>query len=257
MSTSSRKSLDSPAAGVGAQPEKPGSIAIRLFTVAVAVAATVGLCCFQSSDLNTSAEAGVLTELPDRVGNFFGKQEEITESEKAILPGDTVIVRKTYENISGDRISCSIVLAGGEKRSIHRPEICLPSQGWTIGTGRVIPVKLNSGTTLDVMELSLSRPVEVQSNVFRPVRSLFLYWFVGRNITTPDHKVRILRTSWDRVFHHVNHRWAYIIVSSLITDSIRSGGRTNEETETMLKKFIAEIVPTFQKSEMPGLNTPS
>jgi EpsI family protein len=227
-----------------------GLLPLRVLIVALLVAATVGVC-IKASDLNSSAEAGVLTDLPKQVGNFFGTSEEISEAEKQILPGDTVIVRKTYENFQGDRISCSIVLAGGEKRSIHRPEICLPSQGWTIGSGRTVPVPLQSGRTLDVMQLNLSRPIEVQPNVFRPIRSQFFYWFVGKNITTPDHKVRILRTSWDRVFNRVNHRWAYIIVSSVVTDTIRSGGLNSEQTEKMLKDFIAEIVPTFQKSEMP------
>ena len=256
MSTASPKSIATPARGLKALLAGLGPLPIRLAIVAVAVAATVGLC-VRSSDLNTTAEAGVLTELPSHVGDFIGTPEKISESEKTILPSDTVIVRKSYENLSGDRISCSIVLAGGEKRSIHRPEICLPAQGWSIGSGQVIPVQLKSGRTLDVMQLNLSRPLEVQPNVFRPLRSQFLYWFVGKNITTPDHKVRILRTSWDRVFKRVNHRWAYIIVSSVVTDSIRSGGRTNEQTEKMLKEFIAEIVPTFQKSEMPQLNTSS
>lgn len=236
----------------GTTPDAPDlrTLIVRIVVVTAAVALTIALC-LRSSDLNTSAESGVITELPDQVGNYFGNTEEISEAEKKILPGDTVIVRKTYENIAGDRISCSIVLAGGEKRSIHRPEICLPAQGWSIVSGRIIPVPLKSGENLDVMELNLSRPIEIQPNVFRPLRSEFLYWFVGKDITTADHKVRIFKTSWDRVFHRVNHRWAYIIVSSIVTDSIRQGGKTEAETQKMLKDFIAEIVPTFQKSEMP------
>jgi len=77
-------------------------------------------------------------------------------------------------------------------------------------------------------------------------------WPAARSAaSTADHKVRVLRTSWDRVFNRVNHRWAYIIVSSLVTDTMRSGGLSSEQTEKMLKDFIAEIVPTFQKSEIP------
>ena len=108
MSTASPKSIATPARGLKALLAGPGPLPIRLAIVAVAVAATVGLC-VQSSDLNTTAESGVLTELPDHVGDFIGTREEISESEKTILPSDTVIVRKSYENLSGDRISCSIV----------------------------------------------------------------------------------------------------------------------------------------------------
>ena len=100
------------------------------------------------------------------------------------------------------------------------------------------------------MDLNLSRQIEVQPNVFRPLRSQFMYWFVGKDRTTADHKVRILRTSWDRVFHKTNHRWAYVIVSAVVMDSIRPGGKTADQTTEMLKNFIREIVPSFQKSEM-------
>lgn len=155
-----------------------------------------------------------------------------------------------YENVAGERITCSIVLSGGEKRSIHRPEICLPAQGWSIGFGRIIPITLQSGNKLEVMDLNLSRQIEVQPNVFRPLRSQFMYWFVGKDRTTADHKVRIWQTSWDRVFHKTNHRWAYVIVSAVVTDSIRPGGKTAEQTTEMLENFIREVVPSFQKSEM-------
>jgi hypothetical protein len=38
---------------------------------------------------------------------------------------------------------------------------------------------------------------------------------VGKDKTTDDHFERIFLTSWDRIVHRVNHRWAYVIVSSL------------------------------------------
>lgn len=221
---------------------------LRIAVVVVAIGVTLWAA-WGAGDLNTSSEPGVTMTLPKTVGDFTGTPEEMSEAERVILPGDTEMARMRYENGRGNAIVASIVLSGGEKRSIHRPEICLPSQGWAIGAGTVLPIKLTSGHLLDVMQLDLSRPVETQPGVFHTIRSKFLYWFVGKDTTTPYHQVRIFKTSWDRVFHKTNHRWAYIIVSSIIGDSVSPGGKTAEETTGMLEDFIREIVPHFQKSE--------
>ncbi len=210
-----------------------------------------------AGNLNSTSVPGVTMVLPDRVGDFVGTPEEMTEPERNLLPGDTEMVRMRYENGRGEVIVASIVLSGSEKRSIHRPEICLPGQGWSIGAGNTLPVSLASGHTLDVMQLNLSRPVEVQPGVFQKIRSQFLYWFIGKNITTPYHQVRIFKTSWDRVFHRINHRWAYVIVSSIVGDSIRPQGKSAEETTQMLQDFIRKIVPYFQNSEAAGAPAPT
>lgn len=225
------------------------ALVTNVVIVVVLVAITVGLC-LKAQELNTTSEAGVLMQLPDSVGDYWGEREEISEAEKTILPGDTEIIRKKYTDLEGNQIFCSIVLSGGEKRSIHRPEICLPAQGWTIGAGKIEPIELKSGKTLDVMDLSLSRSREIAPGELRTLRSQFMYWFVGKDKTTPRHWDRIITTSWDRVFHKTNHRWAYVLASAAVTDNLRKNGKTAEQTTEMLEKFVREIVPTFQKSEM-------
>jgi len=254
-SASSHEMPSSPGTETSPASLSPGGFVARLLVVLAATAITIGFC-LEAADLNTISEPGVVMSLPDRIGDFIGKEEAMSEAEKRILPGDTEILRKRYTNSFGDQVTCSIVLSGGEKRSIHRPEICLPGQGWVLGAGGKLAVPLQSGRTLSVTDLHLSRQVEIQPGVLHPIRSQFLYWFVGKDITTPDHMVRILRTSWDRVYHRVNHRWAYVLVTSIVGDSIRQGGMSDADTQIMLEKFISEIVPYFQKSEMPP-ETPS
>jgi len=233
------------------QPETVSrDLIVKVAAVLVLVAIAVGLC-MKAEDLNSASEPGVVMALPDSVDGFYGTEEKKSEAEKKLLPEDTVILRKRYENAAGDQITCSIVLSGGEKRSIHRPEICLPSQGWTIGSGEKIPIPLKSGKKMEVMDLSLTRPYEIRPNVFRPLQSQFLYWFVGKDRTTADHKVRILETSWDRVFKKINHRWAYVSVSAPVLEGYKPGGKDVAATQAMMRKFISDIVPYFQKSEMP------
>jgi hypothetical protein len=82
-----------------------------------------------------------------------------------------------------------------------------------------------------------------------------MYWYVADNLTTPSHFERNLMSSWDRVVHNRDHRWAYVIAMSPITETFFSGGMTPEETRNMLTAFIRQIVPTFQKSELGSYTT--
>ncbi len=187
--------------------------------------------------------AGVIMKLPDVVDGFTGEEQPVSEAEIRMLPKDTGFAKKTYKNFGGDQVSTQIVLAGGEKRSIHRPEICLPAQGWNLKTGEAMPITLENGQTLDVMRLIISRPVEVRPGVQKELTSIFMYWFVGKNMTTPYHWMRLAHANWDKVVHNVNHRWAYVIVSAPVLEGFTPNGKNQEQTMEMLKSFVAEVAP--------------
>ncbi len=216
----------------------------------VAAAAGTVLLCKESAPADLVPEAGVVMELPTLVGEFWGKDEPVSDSEKAILPGDTEFAKKLYQDFAGDTVTCQIVLSGGEKRSIHRPEVCLPGQGWNIQTGDVIPITLENGRTLEVMKLTLTRTIETGPDERKTLKSYFFYWFVGKDATTPHHWVRLAKTNWDMVVNKIQHRWAYVIVTAPVLEGFKSGGKNDEETLEMLKTFIRKAVPKFQKSEM-------
>ena len=216
-----------------------------------ALAALTIFLCRESAPPDIAPEAGVVMNLPTLVGEWWGTDEPVSPSELALLPGDTQFAKKIYQDFSGDTISAQIVLSGGEKRSIHRPEICLPAQGWTIKSGEVIPVALANGDTLDVMKLTLTRQIEVAPGERRTMESYFLYWFVGKDVTTPYHWMRLLKTNWDMITKKRQHRWAYVIASAPVFEGIKPGAKTAAQTLDMLKDFLGQAVPKFQLSEMP------
>jgi EpsI family protein len=181
------------------------------------------------------------------LGNFSGKDQPLSEGEKSVLPKDTEIVKKFYSDAAGNVVNAQIVLSGAEKRSIHRPELCLPAQGWSINRREAIPVKLADGRTISVMKNSISRPVEISPGVTRTLNSFYCYWFVGKDISTPSHTTRILLTSWDRVVHRKNHRWAYVAVSAPILEGFKSGGKNDAETQAMISDFIGQLAPVIMK----------
>jgi EpsI family protein len=200
-----------------------------------------------TSSVNSVTEGGVIMELPARIGQFSGRDQAVSEGEKYVLPKDTEIVKKTYTDPEGDVLNAQIVLAGAEKRSIHRPELCLPAQGWSINRRQTIPVTLANGRSITVMADFISRPVEVQPGVTRTLESIYCYWFVGNQVTTSSHAMRLLLTSWDRIIHRKNHRWAYIAVSAPILEGFKQGGLDVQGTQEMITNFISEAAPKLMK----------
>lgn len=241
MSTTNIKPHPGPAAALSLRPMLWQAVVVLI------LAGIIYALCRNTPNISAGTEAGVIMDLPITVGEFLGTDQPVSESELHMLPKDTGFAKKLYKNFGSDQISTQIVLAGGEKRSIHRPEVCLPAQGWNLKAGHAIPVTLNNGRTLDVMKLTIARPIEVQPGVHKELTSVFLYWFVGKNMTTPHHWMRLAHANWDRVVHNINHRWAYVIVSAPVLDGFAPGGKNEEETLAMLKEFIAEVAPKIMQ----------
>ena len=234
---------------MGSDPGRSVIPAWRSLVVIALAGVTVGACLWAAPTASKS-EAGIQMSLPGSVRGFWGANQEVSESERVILPKDTEFAKKIYTDEAGENISCQIVLAGAEKRSIHRPEICLPAQGWTLQTGEVIPITLANGKTLEVMKLVISKRIAPADGKQRELTSLFLYWFVGKESTTPYNHVRVLRTNLDMLLHNTNHRWAYVIVSAPVLIGVEPGSKNFEGTLAMLEDFIAELAPQILKPDV-------
>jgi hypothetical protein len=165
------------------------------------------------------------------------------------LPEDTQGARRLYKHESGKQLYCSIVLAGRDVTSIHRPELCLPGQGWTIRSEYVEHVEIPSAHKgrLGVMRMNTEREVEVAPGQKARMRSVFAYWFVGKDRVTPHHMERIILTTKDRVFHNTNHRWAYILIHAQVDPTGHEPGSDVPEDEAM------EMVAGFVKDVYPEL----
>ena len=217
------------------------------FALVVLLAVAMLLAFHFSSSVNSVTESGVMMELPSCVDGFYGKDQPLSEGEKFVLPKDTEILKKTYSDSTGDAVNAQIVLAGSEKRSIHRPELCLPAQGWSINKREIVPVTLADGRSISVMEVSISRAVETSPGITHPLNSYYDYWFVGNGVSTPSHVTRILLNSWDRVVHHKNHRWAYVAVSAPVLEGFKREGKNAEQTKKMITEFISQMAPGVMK----------
>jgi len=217
------------------------------------LAASAVLACKLSPKTVAGAEPGIKLELPLVVKGMHGFEVEVGEAELEILPEDTGFLRKVYRSSNGaDQVTCSIVLSGTDRRSIHRPEVCLPAQGWAIKQTEIIPIDLGDGRLLEARVLFLVREVETKTGERLELEAYSLYWFVGHDVTTASNMKRILLTSVDNILRNVNHRWAYVTVMSIVTKSYNPNGKGREETLQEIKDFIRESVPEFQQTFRQG-----
>ena len=187
-------------------------------------------------------------KLPNSIGDYLGFDTDITESEHVILPRDTEFAKKRYSGFDLPEITTEIVLSGAQRQSIHRPQVCLAGQGWAIQKEETIPITLADGRVQKVRKLTLLR---TQDGI--RVVGYFIYWFVGKDKTTDDHFERIFLTSWDRIVHRVNHRWAYVIVNAILPPEPTVTAGERQKVLSDLLSFTGELIPQIQRPEVNAI----
>lgn len=195
--------------------------------------------------------SGIYLKLPEFIGMWHGVHAEVTERERTILGPHTQFARKDYSDPFGNHLFVSIVLAGTDmNRSIHRPERCLPAQGWTIiGTsGHTIPIAEDHH--LPVTRLYNTRRVELKNGKTMPIYNLDYYWFIGYHDVTRSHLHRELVDIKDRIFKGYSQRWAFVTVASNISKSYQPFGKDEKQTDAMIQKFIKQLVPKIDRGSV-------
>ncbi len=224
---------------------------IQLVIYLLLVISTVVLCSV-FPNAATNPESGLVLWLPEEIEGCTSEERELSDAEKDILPPDTTKVSRTYlensqtEDLARYRsLSATLILAGADKRSLHKPEICLNSQGWTLVKSEPVMLETKGGN-LEVMHLHLKRQVKSETDEPKFQRAHYVYWWVARHESTPYSNKRLLISSYNNVFKNVNDRWGY--PSIMIMADERYGDAGNEESIERAYAFIKEYAPSFQKS---------
>jgi len=197
---------------------------------AVTVAGSVAVCLLAAkldarppqvvAGVKLQEDGGSPVDLPGFIGTeWIGQSVDVTAVERAVLPADTGYARRNYISI-GDRrhqVFLSVVLSGRDRSSIHRPELCLVGQGWTI-TGRSRQEFSGGSETIPATLLRVEHAVVGPRAGDGPVRSLLAYWFVGGEGLEPTHVGMQLRDAYDRLRYLRADRWAYVVVQSVVVN---------------------------------------
>jgi EpsI family protein len=197
-----------------------------------------------------TSPAGIAMTLPNVVGMWIGDDAAITQKELDTLAKDTQFVRKIYTGPERDQIFVSIVLSGDDMtNSIHRPERCLPAQGWIVQSSsrRTIPVP--GGKLLQATKLKNMQVVETPDKRRFTLNNLDYYWFIGYRDMTASHLKRTEIDLRDRILGGYNQRWAYITVAANVTQGLARPERTEEQTAEMIEQFIQQLAPRLQRPD--------
>jgi EpsI family protein len=227
----------------------------RLLAVQLILALGMGAV-FLIPQKSGTGPAGIAMTLPTDLGMWTGSDATVSQAELHGLAPDTRFARRVYTDPFGDQIYVSIVLSGADMvTSIHRPERCLPAQGWTVehSTIEQIPM-LNGAPPLSVTKLSNIQEARLKNRAGAPVtvRQLDYYWFIGSRDVTPSTLERTYIDIKDRILHGENQRWAYVTVAATVTDNLERFGHNEAETSKMVTEFIAQIVPQFHRPPANG-----
>ena len=232
------------------QPQGPG---VRQLVVVVVILVAGLVLTMLTADVTRMCVPGIRLEndhpfLPETVVAWKGSQQTgLTEDERAVLPPDTEKAARIYTNATGQAVFCSVVLAGRDVTSIHRPEVCLTGQGWKLEAAQTERINMPTvpGGVLQVSRMNASNTIQLKNGQSAQVYAVFVYWFVGRQRTTPYHWQRIWWTTLDRVFHNRNHRWAYFLLDSIVLPERAAADPRAGQAEAMqqLQQFIQNVYP--------------
>lgn len=217
----------------------------------ILLAATFGICA--GTDVRyLVSRAGVTLELPLSVGDYQGREMEVAALEKERLDEGVKLTRFGYRNERGRQIMSSIVLSGHLKRSLHRPEVCLPGQGWTIVESSPVKVPLPDGRAFEATYLRIFIDKLDENGRRIRQRGVNLYWYIGSDETTcATHYEHVAQTYLDAIFRNLNHRWAMASVFIPVEEAATAG------PEGMFAEFNAlEDARDFAGQLMPLITAP-
>ncbi len=181
--------------------------------------------------------------LPPAVAGFSSTNVPEPDVVLGYLPKDTSYAERYYQAPDGFApIFATVILMGSDRTSIHRPEFCLPGQGFEINSKtRVnIPIYSPKYYELPVMKWVISKTVQTSDGRSQKLSGFYVFWFVAENEQTTGIVPMQLYMIRDQLLSGIFQRWAYV---SFFTVCLP--GQEDAAFERM-KKLISGSVPDFQ-----------
>jgi hypothetical protein len=185
--------------------------------------------------------------MPEKVPGFTSQTRPIDDKILEWLPRDTTYGQRIYQGADGFEAALSVVLMGLDRTSIHRPQFCLPAQGWVIDNGeqRAVPMKEPYPYSLPVMLLKSHTERALPDGRKIKGNSVFVYWFVSEDQVMAVHEDYMWSITKHLLLKGELQRWAY--VSCFVVCS--EGGE--EQAFQRIQELIASVIPQFQTAAGP------
>lgn len=180
-----------------APPPSSGASGIAVPVLAALV--VVPVMAFQAMTPEPELSEAPAVVFPD-VAGFAAEPLEPSVAETNILRG-AAIDKRLYKAAGGMWFQVSAVTSGANKGSLHRPELCLPSQGFDMGDSRSVRIG-----DVDWRVIPLMAKGDCPD-------ALFAYTFFNQDgYGTDSHEARIWRDVWDRTVYSRIDRWVMLTV---------------------------------------------
>lgn len=150
-----------------------------------------------------------------------GALSVVSLGENTLLPVETPIFRRVYHRAGHPDVLATVVFSGMERRSIHRPQVCLVSQGNRIldeftssfaagpsdASGRVPKMPLR------VLQIMFPLKDPATGKTLSQAPSVYAYWLFNPEYETVQHLARFARMLLDNCFRSYRPRWGYASIS--------------------------------------------
>ena len=160
-----------------------------------------------------------------------GALDVMTLGEKTILPSDTRFEKRLYQSAYGVQFLVSAVIGGASKSSLHRPELCLPAQGF----------QMSNPCSFSVEDFPF-HAVHIISSFSQP--SVLAYTFFNQaGVHTASHTRRIFTDTWDRSVLNRIDRWVMLTVN---VSTLEGFSLDRPVDRSAMEKFLGALVKGLQ-----------
>jgi hypothetical protein len=189
--------------------------------------------------------------LPEHVLDYDSEPIPLAELVTNTLPPDTSFGQRYYRSVSAsNEVQVSVVLMGGDRTSLHKPQFCLEGQGWQLGPSSfstaTVPVQRPYPYELPVGKLIASRLAEVNGRR-QEVHGVYVYYYVadGELNISESGVGRMWSMARNLIRTGVLQRWAYV------SYMVWCYPGQEDATFERMKTFIAAAAPEYQLTPAP------
>ena len=183
-----------------------------------------------------------IIRLPEEVLRYRSEGMPVTREELDWLPADTTYGFRRYVAPDKFWLDLRVVLMGTDRTSIHKPEYCLPGQGFQIMETDSMTVRMTDPHPYDlpVTRIVARRLLQLEGGQ-QEVRAVFVYWFVADGQLSADHLERMAWMARDLVLRGTLQRWAYVSAFAICLPGQEA------EAYRRIQEFLVDAVPRFQR----------
>ncbi len=192
-------------------------------------------------------------ELPKYAAGFDSTNEPESNVVLDWLPKDTSFAQRRYFAPDGFWVNANIILMGADRTSIHRPEFCMPGQGWHIDKQSAVqlPIAGPDPYELSVNRWQVSNAIQAQNGQKVPVSGLYVFWYVAHDKETASHDEMMASMMRHLLRTGELQRWAYVSYFAICAPG------QEDATFERMKKLIVASVPDYQLPPRPASTKPA